>query len=297
MTRLDFGEDLAATYAARLSDAQTRVPRDPGAPLTEAAIAHLPAPMQRWLRRSGAVGQPPLRCLHIVYDATMHQRPGGKGIAGTAEQFDTVVAPMRRLFYMPAKMFGVPMAVLHDYDAGEASMQVRVARVLEVADEHGEALARTETVTLLNDLAFWAPSSLVGPACAWRAIDDRRSEVSFVLGPHAVRAALVVDDAGDLVDFRSDDRGRVQKDGTFRLEPWSTPMRSHRAVGSRRVPWEGDAIWHTAEGDFVYGRFVVRSITFDLEAPLQQDARADPSAAPGTQPTRAAASSPPHGSA
>ena len=73
-------------------------------------------------------------------------------------------------------------------------------------------------------------------------------------------------DAGELVNFISDDRGALQKDGSLRMLRWSTPMREYREFEGRRVATRGEAIFHYPEGDFVYGRFVLKHIRFDIQA-------------------------------
>lgn len=260
------GANLSREFAARLQSARAQVPAAPAAALTAADIAVLPVAVQRHLQRSGAIGKPPVRAFHIVYDAVMSRQPGHEGLPGTAEQFNLVQSP-RRLFFMASRMAGLPVAVLHDYAGSAASMRVRIAGLFDVANQQGAELARVETVTLLNDLCFWAPSSLIGAQFRWREIDDRQVELSFTNGPHTVDATLVFDADGDLVDFVSDDRAQSQPDGTFKRLRWSTPMHERREFEGRRVPTRGEAIWHGPEGAFVYGRFTVRSIRFDGACP------------------------------
>jgi hypothetical protein len=254
--------DLSAEYLARRRVAAGQLPSTAGRPLTHSDAEALPAPVARHLKRAGAIGKPPVRSFHIVYDAVMSQRPGQAGLPGPAEQFN-VVQPVRRLFFMATRMAGLPVAVLHDYEGHEASMQVRLARLFKVVDRHDAALGRVETVTLLNDLCFWAPSALVGPQFQWRDPGDGQVEVIFTNGPHTVSARLVFDADGDLVDFVSDDRAQAQRDGTLKRLRWSTPMHDRCELQGRLVPTRGEAIWHPPEGPFVYGRFTVRSIRFD----------------------------------
>jgi hypothetical protein len=260
------GADLGAEYARRkLSIEQglgQTIGPGPGAgasaPLTEAGIAHLPALVQRWLHRSGAVGKPPVRAVRVEYDATMFQKPGGPGLPGPSEQLD-VLQPPRRLFFMASRRVGLPVAVLHDYAGSRASMRVRIASLVDVANVTSEELARIETVTFLNDLCFFAPSALAGPGFTWREIDAHRLGVTYELGSQRVRAELVFSDEGDLVDFVSDDRGLAQGDGSFEPMRWSTPMGKLRSFDGRRVPTTGEAIWHPEDASpFVYGRFTVR---------------------------------------
>lgn len=259
--RRRLGPGLAAEYTRRRAE-MLGAPAAPPLLLTEALIAPLPVPVQRYLRVCDWVGRPLPRSVQVEFEATMFSKPGAAGMQGPAVQIDRFDLP-RRLFVMRTRMAGLPVAVLHDYAGTRASMQVRLASLFDVVDLQGEALARTETVTLLNDLCFFAPSWLVDARLAWQPIDDHRCQVKFTQGPHRVGAELVFNDAGELVNFHSDDRGALQKDGSLRLLRWSTPMRDYREFDGRRVATRGEAVYGYPEGDFAYGRFVLKQIHFD----------------------------------
>jgi len=259
--RLRPGADLGAEYGRRRAG-MLSAPAEAPPLLTEALIAPLPAPVQRYLRVSGSVGRPVVRSVQVDFDATMFSKPGAAGMRGPAVQIDRFDLP-RRLFFMRTRMAGLPVAVLHDYAGTRASMQVRLVSLFDVVDLQGEALARTETVTLLNDLCFFAPSALVDARLDWQPIDEHRCQVTFTQGPHRVGAELVFNDGGELVNFHSDDRGALQKDGSLRLLRWSTPMRDYREFDGRRVATQGEAVYGYPEGDFAYGCFVLKQIRFD----------------------------------
>lgn len=253
------GASLASDYEARLADLR---PGPERAPLAEADIAHLPGPVQRYLRRAGALGKPPVTMVHVTFEATLYNAPGAPGMTGPAHQID-VLGPPRRLFFMTTRMKGLPVAVLHDYQPEEATMRARVARLVDVANVSGPDLARTETVTFLNDLCVFAPSALARPEFEWTPIDDTRSGVTFTAGPHRVSATLIFDAEGDLVDFASEDRGELQPDGSLRVQRWTTPLSAYREFDGRRLPTHGEAIWHRPDGPFTYGTFDVRDVSFD----------------------------------
>jgi hypothetical protein len=228
-------------------------PRDAARPLTEADIAHLPPPVRRYIALTGSIGRPVVTEVTLRFDATMYEAPGATGMAGPVKQYERFDLP-RRLFLMTAQMKGLPVAVLHDFNSDRATMRVRLAGLVNVVDVGGPDLTRTETVTILNDLAFFAPSRLIDPRLAWTEVDDRRARVAFTLGPNTVSAELIFNEAGELVDFVSDDRGMLEKDGTLRVLRWTTPMSSYSDFGGWRLASEGEAIWHLPEGPFVYGR-------------------------------------------
>jgi hypothetical protein len=253
------GADLAADFERRLAGL---APSAGGAPLTEDDLSHLPDPVQRYLRRAGALGKPPVGMVHTEFEATLHSAPGSPGMTGPAHQID-LIDPPRRLFFMTTWMKGLPVAVLHDYRPEAAMMRGRAARLVDVVDVSGPELARTETVTFLNDLCVFAPSTLVRPEFEWTPIDATHAAVAYTAGPHTVSATLVFDEEGDLVDFVSDDRGELQPDGSLRVQRWTTPLSGYREFEGRRVATRGEAIWHREAGPFTYGRFDVRRVTFD----------------------------------
>jgi hypothetical protein len=248
------GPNLAVEYQRQLqseiaSDASRAWPL-----VTEESIAHLPAPVQRYLRMSGSIGKPRVASVHLTFDMEMFQKPGQAGMPGPAEQYDRFDPP-KRLFFMQTRMCGLPVAVLHDYEEKKASMRVRLASLFNVVDlSDRDDLARTESVTLLNDLCFFAPSGLADERLTWRTIDERNAEVTFVNGPHTIRVTLIFNAADELVDFVSEDRGALQEDGSLKLQRWSTPMRHCKDFNGRKYATEGEAVWHYLEGDFVYGR-------------------------------------------
>jgi hypothetical protein len=230
--------------------------------LTEGDIAHLPSPVQKYIRRSGAIGLPRVTSVHTKFDTTLYSAPGSSGMSGPSHQID-IVDPPRRLFFMQTRMYGLPVAVLHDYDGDKATMRVRLARLFDVVSLSGPELSKAETVTVLNDLAAYAPSALTGPQFTWKAIDDAQAQVSFRNGPHVVSATLKFNGEGDLIDFYSSDRSELQGDGTLKILPWSTPLSDYREFQGRRAPAKGEAVYHREDGPFTYGQFAVTGVRYN----------------------------------
>lgn len=111
---------------------------------------------------------------------------------------------------------------------------------------------RSETVTLFNDVCVLSPAALVDAPITWDEIDAHHVMGQFTRGAETVSAELVFDDAGDLVDFISDDRSRASSDGTeFELQRWSTPLSGYRRMGGRRLSTVVEPLAHT-EGEYAY---------------------------------------------
>lgn len=257
VSRTRFDELVVAEFAAQ--------PLAPARTLTEEDLAPLPLPVQRYVRASGAVGRPRPQNVRIEFDAVMRRKPGEAGMAATSVQHNFFGRPAR-LFFMTARMFGLPVAALHVYRLEQATFTVRVASLVNMVDQHGEEISRAETVTVLNDLCVFVPGALVDPLLSWRALDDRSAVVTFTNGPHRVAATLLFNERDELVDFWSDDRPDSSS-GRFIPMRWSTPVGDYREIGGLRLPTRGSAVYARPDGPFTYGEFTLRSITFDLAQP------------------------------
>jgi hypothetical protein len=263
LSLLGFGcTNLRAKYDARLLDEHRAQPLVTTSLLEEAALAHLPPPVQRFVRRSGAVGRPRVQNFRAEFEAKMFRKPGGAAMPATSVQVNFLARPTR-LFHMKARMAGLPVQAYHVYADAQATFRVRVASLVDVVDQKGDVLSEAETVTVLNDMCFFAPGSLVDPRIGWEPIDDRTVKATFTNGPRRGSAVLHFNERDELVDFVSEDRPEF-RDGEYRRHPWSTPIEGYRVIDGLRLPTRGAAVYKHPEGDFTYGRFVLKSIAFDV---------------------------------
>lgn len=232
--------------------------------LTETDLATLPEPVQRYVRRSGALGQPRIRNFRATWVGRIRSGASSPWMAFTAEQLNTFDAP-RRYFLMDATMKGLPVDVLHAFDERGATMRVKLLSMISMVDAKGTDLTRAETVTLFNDLCLFAPGALVSPLITWEPIDAHQTRASFTLRGNTIRAELRFNDGGDLVDFSSDDRLAGSSDGkAFTRLRWTTPVRNYAQVGPARVAIRGEAIWHPASGAYTYGEFELTSLAYNV---------------------------------
>jgi len=233
-------------------------------PVTEADLGRLPPLVQTYLRRAGVVGRPHVHRLRAVFKGRFRRSPDAPWMPMSAEQRNFLQPGPARLFFMKAAQWGVPFVAYHRYAGSEATMQVRVAGVLEVVDASGPVMTQSETVTLLNDMCVLAPAMLVDAPVTWKTIGDHQVEASYANAGHTVSAILTFDANGDLAGFVSGDR--YQSDGkTERRLPWSTPLADYRDFGPARLAARGEARWREGEpaAEWTYGDFVLQRIAYN----------------------------------
>ncbi len=253
--RRQVGEHLARTVRG-----DSRNPGTPGThtrgtlgtPLTEDDLAPLPRPVRRYIRHSGAVGQSRVTHFAAAWKGRIRAASDDPWMPFTARQHNFVDEPAR-FFLMDARRGGLPVDVLHVFRDGAASMRVRLLSLIPLVRARGPELTRAETVTLLNDLCVLAPGALIDPAIVWEEVDARSARAIYTLGDATIGAVLHFDDAGELVDFVSDDRLAASPDGRrFTRRRWSTPLRDYRSFGPWRASGRGEGRWHTEEDEFAY---------------------------------------------
>jgi hypothetical protein len=257
---------LLTRFDARVAEEFARQPLTAPVVLTDADLAHLPPPVQRFVTRSGAVGRPRVQNVRVAFDAQMWRKPGAAPMRARSVQYNFYARPAR-IFLMDARMLGLPVRALHVYSQEQATFTVRLASLVTMVDHSGEGISRTETVTVLNDMCFFNPGGLVDPRLTWEPGGDTSCIVTFANGPHRVAATLTFNERDELVDFRSDDRPASQGDGTFVAAPWSTPIEGYRDLDGRHLPTRGSAVYSYPDGDFTYGRFEISSIAYDCAGP------------------------------
>jgi hypothetical protein len=193
----------------------------------------------------------------------MFRKPGDKPMKSHSVQYN-FYGEYTRLFLMKAGKMGIPFFAMHIYKEQQATFQVMVADFFKVVDISGEELTRAETVTLLNDMCIFAPGSLCDNRLTWTELAALSAKVTLTNGKYIVSAILHFNEAGELINFVSDDRSALHYDGTMKQVSWSTPVSEYKEFDGRKIPTFGKTIWHYPEGDFTYGVFHLRSIKYNV---------------------------------
>lgn len=230
--------------------------------VTESDIANLPAPVQRYLRVAGVVGQPKIRNFHVRMRGRIRSGPDAAWISMRAEQYN-FVQPPARFFYLTGSMFAIPVQGYHRYAGPAATMLVKAAAVVPVVNVAGPEMNQGETVTMFNDMCVMAPATLISPSIEWQPVDDHAARAAFSNAGHTIHAELSFNDAAELTNFRSDDR--FQADGkTIRQLRWSTPLYDYRPFGPVRLAARGEGRWHEPQGDYAYIELTLDDVRYNV---------------------------------
>lgn len=231
--------------------------------VTAADLAPLPAPLRRYLERTGCVGQPRVATLRARFRGHLRNGNTGPWMAVGVEQVSDLTVPAR-YFFLRAALYGLPVIGYHRYAAGTATMDIRAFGLVPVVTSRGAAMDQSETVTYVNDLCLLAPAALLDADVVWQPRDAHTVAGRFTVAGRTVSAVLTFDEQGDLETFTSGDRFQSADGKTHRQLPWSTPVRRYGQFGPLRLPVEVDAVWQNPDGPFPYARFTLVDLAYDV---------------------------------
>ena len=223
-------------------------------------IENLPLSVQKYMKYVGVVGKPQVTHMKLKLSGEMRGRDQD-WFPFRSEQFNFFKNPTR-LFFMEAKVKGLPTAGYHRYQDSIAAMCIKLLSLITVVDNRQPELFTAETVTYFNDLCLFAPSALSDNRISWEIISDTSVKATFTTNGTTISALLYFNEKGQLVNFVSEDRYDINAMKTYRF---STPVSHYKEFNGFMLPSYGVAIWHYPEGEFVYGKFNVESIQYNLK--------------------------------
>ncbi|MCB9081416.1 MAG: hypothetical protein H6555_06855 [Lewinellaceae bacterium] len=230
--------------------------------LTEADLAPLPEPVQRYLRYTGCVNKPKVQNFKVVFSGEMRSK-SMDWFSFTSEQYNFISGDPKRLFFMKGKIKGLLTPGYHAYQNGQASMLIKALGLIPVVKLGTAELFPAETVTVFNDMCLLAPATLIDSRIQWKPIDSLSAQAVFTNGNTSISAILYFNEAGALVDFGSDDRYDVNASQKFHF---TTPVDPNYAeFQGYRLLKSGEAVWHYPEGPFTYGKFQLKVVAYNVK--------------------------------
>ncbi len=230
--------------------------------LSEGDLGHLPQAVRKYITITGAVGKPRVSNFRAEFEGGIRSKSSDPYMKLKSVQFNFFENPTR-LFYIVAKKMGVPAVGVHLYRDGLAIMKIKFLGLFTIVDAKGPQMNQGETVTVLNDMCFMAPASLIDKRISWNEIDEFTVEAKFTNRDITIGATLYFNEKGELINFISNDRFETTDGKEYLNFPWLTPVDSYSDINGYHLPSKARLIYRKPQEDFCYGEFVLRSIEYN----------------------------------
>lgn len=231
----------------------------PNSILTETDIEHLPEPVKKYLRFTGSVGKPKVNNFKVEFTGKIRKDEQSEWMPFTCEQYNFMQTPTR-LFFMKAKMKGLPVGGYHCFKNGVAFMDIRLFSIFKVQYMAGTEMDLSETVTFFNDMCCVAPPTLIDKRIKWLAVEDNKVNASFTNNNITVSAWLYFNDKGELINFISGDRYAGE---TGKQYPWSTPLKDYNEINGYKLTGNAEVIYSYPDRDLCYGTFSLKHVKYN----------------------------------
>lgn len=227
--------------------------------LTETDIRQLPEPVKKYLRYTGSIGKPKVNCFKVEFTGKIRKNEQSEWMPFTSEQYNFMETPTR-LFFMKAKMKGLPVDGYHCFKDGVAFMDIRLFSLFKVQYMDGEGMNLSETVTFFNDMCCLAPPTLIDKRIKWLEVESNKVKASFTNNNITVFAWLYFNETGQLVNFISDDR--YSADAGKQL-PWATPLSNYQEINGYKLFQNAEVIYSYPDRDLCYGTFKLITVKYN----------------------------------
>ena len=165
-------------------------------PVTEAQLAALPEPVQRYLWFMGVVGRPRDWSFRLGFSGRFRRKPGEAWMKCEAWQYNSRLA-VARIFHIRARFGGLfPVVARDTYVQGRGRMLIKLLDLYTIEDGVGEEFDIGEMVTYLDDAVLIAPSMLLVPEVAWAPVDTTSFDVALTGHGRTVTARVLIDERG-----------------------------------------------------------------------------------------------------
>lgn len=230
-------------------------------PLTETDIAHLPEPVKRYIRYSGALGKAKVYNFKITFSGKIRKDEQSEWMPFTSEQYNFMNIPTR-LFFMKATMKMMPVAGYHSFVNGDAFMDIRLFSLAKVQYQEGTEMDIAETVTFFNDMCCAAPATLIDSRIQWTEVDGNKVKASFSNNNIRISAWLYFNAKGELINFISNDRYAAD---VKKQLPWATPLKNYKNLNGHQIFGSAETIYTYPTGDLCYGTFELKDIEYNCK--------------------------------
>ena len=248
-------DSMVHNYVQQARQIQPRV-------ITEADLAPLPDPVQRYLRYAGVVDKPQVRCVRVKQSGLLRTAPTQNWMPIQAVQYTTLAGSLSRTWYAEAKKGPLTLMRGYDrYDNGSGHMLIKLFSLFSVADVRGPEIDISALIIFFNDMVMW-PTAFLDKSFTWEAINATSARATLRLFDRQASAILYFNERAELINFVTGERYRSVGKEQLRTQ-WSTPLRNHREVNGFRIPTGGPAIWHLPEGEFEYIQIKLDEILYD----------------------------------
>jgi len=226
-------------------------------------INDLPDNVQNWLKSSKVIGKGKINSARLKQKAVMRLDRDKSWMPADAEQYFTVGKPG---FIWKSRIKASPFMHIvgrDKYFEGKGNMLIKFMSMIPIANSSGQKM---DQGTLLRFLAetVWFPTAALEDYVEWEKIGDKKAEATMSYDETSESGIFTFNENGDVIKFEAD-RYR-EMGGNYSKERWVIDMKEHGMLNGFKIPTKGDITWELDSGDFIWFKFEIKEIDYNIES-------------------------------
>ncbi len=232
--------------------------------ISENDIKDLPIAVKKWLRRSGAVGEPYIYIGKVVQQAKMKLKPEQDNwYNARAVQYTTLDVPAC-IWPVDVEMNKLLSFQGRDkFIEGSGEMLIKLNALFNVVKEKGEKLSEGTLQRYLGEMV-WFPSLALSPYISWQAINDSTARAVMAYKGTKGAGTFYFNGEGDFIKF-SAMRYKDTSPDAKRYE-WVLLVEEHTTFEGIKVPSKMTASWKLEDEDWTWLKLEISDLKYNEQA-------------------------------
>jgi hypothetical protein len=231
--------------------------------LTEKEILHLPAPVQKWLNVSGAVGKEKARTVALKQSFLMKLKPEQKKWEhAVTQQFFNIENPA---FIWTVRLKMVPFVSVLGRDKfidGKGEMHMTLNGLFNLGKETGEKMDEGTLQRYLGE-TVWFPSGMVSPHISWEELDANSAKATMNFKGTTGSGAFYFNNEGIFEKFIAL-RYMGNAADSKRYE-WIITAHKHAEFNGIKIPSKMEATWMLESGPWTWLKLEITDIRYNID--------------------------------
>lgn len=226
-------------------------------------VTSYPEPVQRWLKRSGALEATVPRKVVVKQDFQLKLNATQENwYRGSATQYFNPVQPG---FVWSLDLQLYPLINVRGRDKlqnGKGEMMIKLWSLIPLVNEKGNPKIDEGTLQRFLGEIVWFPAAAKCPYLAWEGINKNEAKAILTFQDMSVSGVFTFDDIGRFVKFRTERYHGGET--TAARKPWIVEGRDYQRFEGVEVPSLCEATWMLEEGPWKWAQIRILSVESDF---------------------------------
>lgn len=229
--------------------------------LSVSDLAALPSIVQKWLQKSGVMGQPIVASVYLEQQLEMQMDPEkANWIKGKARQHFTTDPPAFNWSVNLEMNPLMPVAGRDKFLHGKGEMTIRLFSLIPVVNARSEQKLNEATLQRYLAEMVWFPSAALSPHVKWKTVDDCSASATMDINGTSASGVFHFDESGRFTKFVA---MRYKDVSDSAPREWTVVATRSDTIKERFIPVDCEVKWKLDSGDWTWLKLTITDIEYN----------------------------------